>query len=150
MHGLRTSLVSCAVNKTETNSSRGEVPIPITIFQICPFVPCSYVIIAAAGIIFVIANLRMIPQLPASLVSHSVTAPVKVNRRSKLGDGCYHVFLDVGSKLEFMAASCLNLKNTQIQQARWLPLIVSSVLHATIVCIVSLHSNQIQSSNSDI
>ena len=66
-------------------------------------VPCSYVIIAAAGIIFVIANLRMIPQLPASLVSHSVTAPVKVNRRSKLGDGCYHVFLDVGSILEFMA-----------------------------------------------
>ena len=56
-------------------------------------------IIAAAGIIFVIANLRMIPQLPASLVSHSVTAPVKVNRRSKLGDGCYHVFLDVGSNI---------------------------------------------------
>ena len=59
-----------------------------------------YVIIAAAGIIFVIANLSLIPPLPVSLVSHLSTAPLEVNRRSrKLGDGCYHVFLDVGSNI---------------------------------------------------
>lgn len=56
-------------------------------------------LVFAAGIL-VIVNLRIVvhPFLQLSSVSNLVTA-VEVNRRSKLGDGCYHVFLDVGSNI---------------------------------------------------
>ena len=117
-------------------------PCPVLSVLVCDYCRC--------GIIFAIANLRMIPQLPASLVSHSITAPVEVNRRSKLGDGCYHVFLDVGSNI--------GIHGRFLFEPQKYPDSTSSV--ATFDrefgsprdnrCIVSLHSNQIQSSNSDI